>query len=172
MNVVRRKPWLATRLIKERGPGFHRGERLRHLLRWRLVATEVGAAWAHSWQNSSAKGRSRMTARGRRVYASGALTRFLSWRNDMDSPVGLVAKGQAGNFDFPAIFAHFRPFRVGWEGWGRVHRNVDRNNVSRVYRGAGKGQVSGLFLNRARRGQTNFKKTLWSLRALWLTVAF
>ena len=112
MKVVRRKPWLATRLIKERGPVSTEVKDGGICFDGALWLPKSARAWAHSWQNSSAKGRSRMTARGRASLRFRALTRFLSWRNDMDSPLRLVAKGQAGNFDFPAISAHFRPFQV------------------------------------------------------------
>ena len=115
IKVVRRKPRLATRLIKERGPVSTEVKDGGICFDGALWLPKSARAWAHSWQNSSAKGRSRMTARGRASLRFRALTRFLSWRNDMDSPLGLVAKAQAGNFDFPAIsaiFAHFRPFRV------------------------------------------------------------
>ncbi len=144
MNVVRRKPRLATRLIKERGPVSTEVKGCGICFDGALWLPKSARAWAHSWQNSSAKGRSRMTARGRASLRFRALTRFLSWRNDMDSPLGLVAKGQAGNFDFPAISAHFRPFPPvtgGWACWGRVHRD----NGSGVYQELGRGKCQVCF---------------------------
>ena len=144
MKVVRRKPWPARRLMKERGPVSTEVKGGGICFDGALWLPKSARAWAHSWQNSSAKGRSRMTARGRASLRFRALTRFVSWRNDMDSPLGPVAKGQAGNSDFPAISAHFRSFSpipggwAGWGGWGGWGGH--RNNGSRVYHGLGRGE--------------------------------
>ena len=145
MKVVRRKPWPATRLIKERVPVSTEVKDGGICFDGALWLPKPARAWAHSWQNSSANGRSRMTARGRASLRFRALTRFLSWRNDMDSPPWACGERSGRKFRFSCHFRSFSPVPGGWEGWGRVHRNVDRNNGSRVYRALGRGKCQVCF---------------------------